>query len=159
MVLVLDVDDAPAVLAAAHGSPADDDGVLAADDGEGDHAVDAGVGGAFLLVLLVVVVGVHAEVVEGEFLLDALFEGHALFQGEGVGLGDYGDDVNHVGELLQHDDVDGLEGVAGRLDEEEAAVNAGILDVALPLCGEFFPKVAGVLVLDVLDNWIPTRAS
>jgi hypothetical protein len=55
--------------------------------------------------MLVVVVGEHAEVVEGEFFLDALFEGGALFEGEGVGFGNYGDDVDDVGELFEDDNV------------------------------------------------------
>ena len=45
--------------------------------------------------------------------------------------------------------------MAGRLNEEEAAVDAGILDVALSLGGELLAEVCGVLVLDVLHNRIP----
>lgn len=48
---------------------------------------------------------------EGEFLADALFEGLAFFKGKGVGFGDYGDDVDDVGEFLKDDDVDRLETV------------------------------------------------
>lgn len=40
VVLVLDVDDAPAVLAAADLLAVDNDGVLGADDCEGDHVLD-----------------------------------------------------------------------------------------------------------------------
>lgn len=46
--------------------------------------------------------------------------------------------------------------MTGWLDEEEAAVDAGILDVALALSGELLAEVCGVLVLDVLHNWVPT---
>lgn len=45
--------------------------------------------------------------------------------------------------------------MTGRLDEEEAAVNAGILDVTLSLSGELLAEVRRVLVLDVLDDWVP----
>ena len=100
MILVFHVDHPPAVLPPAHGAPVDDDGFLGADDGEGDQVFDAFGEGTLLVVVLVAVVGEHAQVVEGEFFFDALFEGLALFQGEGVGFCDYRDDVNDVGELF-----------------------------------------------------------
>lgn len=37
-------------------------------------------------------------------------------------------------------------------------MNAGVLDVALALCGQFFSKVCGMLVFDVLDDWVPARS-
>lgn len=138
VILVFHVDHPPAILTAAHRTTANDDGVLATNDGKGDHAVDTGIHGTFLLILLVVVIWVHAEVVEGKFLLDALLEGHALFKGEGVGFGNNGNDVDDVRELLQHNDIDRLKRVAGWLDEEEAAMDAGILNVALSLRSELF---------------------
>ena len=111
VVFILDIDDAPAVLTPAHRASTHDNGVLTTDDGEGDHCVDGGIGGALFFVLFVVVVGVHAQVMEGEFFLDTLLEGHALFEGQGIGLGDDGDDIDDVRELLQDHDVDGLETV------------------------------------------------
>jgi hypothetical protein len=42
------------------------------------------------------------------------------------------------------------------LNKEKAAVNSGILDISLTLSSEFFPEVGGVLILDILDNRIPT---
>lgn len=111
--------------------------------------------GALLLVKLVVVVGVHLEVVEGELLLDALLEGLAFFQRKGVRLGNHGHHVDNIRQLLEDDNVDGLERMARRLDEEEAAVDAGVLDVALTLGSELLAEVGRVLVLDVLDNGIP----
>ena len=108
MVLILDIDDAPSVLTAADRAPSHDDVLLRADDGKGDEVFHLGVGGTFVLVVLVVVVGEHTEVVKGEFFLDARFEGLALFEGEGVGFGDDGDDVDDIGELLEDDDIDGL---------------------------------------------------
>jgi hypothetical protein len=41
------------------------------------------------------------------------------------------------------------------LDEEEAAVDTGVLDISLTLSCELLSKICGVLVLNVLDNWIP----
>ena len=45
--------------------------------------------------------------------------------------------------------------MARGLDEEQTAVDAGILEVALALGSELFPEVCAVLVLDVLNNGIP----
>lgn len=67
------------------------------------------VDGTLLIVQLVVVVGVHLQVVESKLLLDALLESLALFKGEGIGLGDDWDDIDDVGQLLQDNDIDGLE--------------------------------------------------
>lgn len=45
--------------------------------------------------------------------------------------------------------------MTGRLDEEQAAVDAGIGDVAVSLSMELLSKVGRVLILDVLDDWVP----
>ena len=45
--------------------------------------------------------------------------------------------------------------MARGLNEEEAAVDSGILDITLSLSCEFLSEVCRVLVLNVLDNWIP----
>ena len=110
---------------------------------------------ALLVIKLVVVVGVHLEVVESKLLPDALLESLSLLEGEGVGLGNDGDDVDNIGKLLQDNNVDWLERVARGLDEEQAAVDAGILDVTLTLGGKLLPQVRGVLILDVLDDGVP----
>jgi hypothetical protein len=47
--------------------------------------------------------------------------------------------------------------MSGRLDEEQAAVDAGVLDIALSLGGQFLSEVGRVLVLDVFDDWVPAR--
>lgn len=92
---------------------------------------------------------------ERKLLLDPLLEGLAFLERQRVGLGDDGHDVDHVRQLLEDDNVDGLERVARRLDEKEAAVDAGVLDVALPLRRELLAQVGRVLVLDVLDDRVP----
>ena len=92
---------------------------------------------------------------ECEFLLDALLEGATLFKCERVRLGNDWHNVDNVRELLKDDDIDGLESMARRLNEEEAAVNAAILNVALSLGGQFLSKIRGVLIFDVFDDWIP----
>lgn len=138
MILILDVDDAPTILTSSHLLATDDDGLFASDHSKGDNVLDLSVDGALFVVKLIVVVWVYLEVVEGEFLLYALFESTPFFEGQGVRLGDDWDDVDDVGEFLEDDDVDWLEGVSRRLDEEETTVNAGILDVPFTLGGELF---------------------
>lgn len=109
MVLILYIDDAPSILSTAHRATVDDDRVLGSDNRKGYQIIDVGIHGAFLLVLLVVVIGVHAQVVEGELFLDALFESLAFFEGQRVGFSDHGYNIDNVRKLLEHDNVDGLE--------------------------------------------------
>lgn len=92
---------------------------------------------------------------ESKLLLYSVLESLSLFQSETISFGNDGDNVYSLAELLEDDNVNGLEGVARRLNEEQAAVDSGVLDVAVALGGEFFAQVCRVLVLDVLDNWIP----
>lgn len=49
--------------------------------------------------------------------------------------------------------------MAGGLNEEQAAVDTGILNVALTLSSELLAKVCGVLILDILDNRVPANAT
>jgi hypothetical protein len=46
--------------------------------------------------------------VESELFLDSLLECLSLFQGQGVGLGNNGDNVDNVGKFLEDDDINGL---------------------------------------------------
>ena len=96
---------------------------------------------------------------ESKLLLDALLESLSLLEGQGVGLGNDGDDVDDIGELLQDDNIDGLERVSRGLDKEQAAVNAGVLNVSLSLGGKLLAQVCRVLVLDVLDDGVPAETS
>ncbi len=176
VVLVLNIDDAPPVLAAADLLAVDNDGLFGSNDGEGNQTLcspvslgsgligrklgvstdlNLAVDSSLFVVKLIVVVGVHLEVVEGKLLLDALLERLSLLQRQGVGLGNHWNHIDDIRELLEDDNVDRLEGVARRLDEEKAAVDASILDVALALSSELLPQVGGMLVLDILDNGIP----
>ena len=45
--------------------------------------------------------------------------------------------------------------MARGLDEEQAAVDSGILDITFTLGCEFLSEVCRVLILNVLDNWVP----
>lgn len=92
---------------------------------------------------------------EGELLLDTLLELQTLVHGQSVGLCNDRHDIDDIRQLLQDDNIDGLEGVTGGLDEEQAAVDAGVLDVTLSLGRELLSQVRGVLILDVLDDWVP----
>lgn len=132
VVLVLDVNDTPAVLAAANLLAVDNNGLLTANNRErndvlysevniesvqlylGRAYLDLSVDSTLLIIELVIIVRVHLQVVEGELLLDALLEGLTLFEGEGVGLGNNGNNVDDIGQLLQNNDIDGLEAIRGQ---------------------------------------------
>lgn len=148
--------------------------MLGTDNSEGDDRLDLGVHSSLLRVVLLVLVRVHPDVVESELLLNAVLELLALLKSERVGLGDDGNNVDGLAQLLENDDIDGLQAVARRRDEVKAAVDTGILDVAdwrsvkvrrtcrqtgkslpLTLSSQFLPEVGRVLVLDVLDNGVP----
>lgn len=71
--------------------------------------LDLDVHSTLLVVKLVIIIGVHLQVVESKFLLDSLLECLALLEREGVGLGDNGNDINDVGQFLQNNNVNGFE--------------------------------------------------
>ena len=121
--LILDVNHTPTVLTSANLLAIDDNGLLTSDNGEGNdflhtrgqlpcpvlsYPIRGVIGGdiaylnlsvdrALLIVKLVIIVGVHLEVVERELLLDTLLEGLTLLKGQGVRLGDNGDNVDNIG--------------------------------------------------------------
>ena len=109
----------------------------------------------FLLVMLLVVVRVHSQIMESKLLFYSLLERRTFLQGQAVCLCNDRYNIDKFRKFFQDNNVNGLQTVAGRLDEEEAAVNAGILQVALALSREFLAKVGAVLIFDVLDDRIP----
>jgi hypothetical protein len=117
--------------------------------------LDLIVEGTLLLIKLIIIVRVHLEVVESKLLLDALLESLALLGGERVSLGNNRHNVDDIGQLLENNNIDRLQRVAGGLYEEKAAVNASVLDVTFTLSRELLAQVGGVLVLDILDNGVP----
>lgn len=58
---------------------------------------------------------------EGEFLLDALLERLTLFEGERVGLGNNGNNIDDIGQLLQNNDIDRLEAMRGQMGQSKGA--------------------------------------
>lgn len=118
---------------------------------------------------------------ELELLLDSLLGCQTFLESKGVGLGDDRNDVDDVRQLLEDNNVNGFQTAAfyetisyhgsleasfffigynsrvtRGLDEKEAAVNTGILDITVTLGRKFLSEVCRVLVLDVLDDRIPT---
>lgn len=179
VVLVLNVDDTPAVLAPTDLLAIDDDVLLRANNrkrnqalqrnihvsstflGSSDDSVlyaylDLLVQSSLLVVKLLVIVREHLEVVESKLGLDTLLEFQSLLNSQGVSLGNDRHNVDNIGQLLQDDNINGLERVAGRLNEEQTGVDAGVGDVTLSLGGKLLSQVRGVLVLDVLDDRVPT---
>ncbi len=78
-----------------------------------------------------------------------------LLKSQGVRLGDDGNDVDDLAELLHNNDINRAEGVASGVNEEEGTVDTGVLNVTVALRGELLAKVGAVLVLDVLYNRVP----
>lgn len=117
--------------------------------------LDLGVDRTLFIVKLVVVVRVHLEIMERKLLLNTLLESLSLLEGQRVGLGNDGHDIDDIGQLLQDDNINGLERVSRRLDEEKAAVDAGVLDITFSLCCELLSQIRGVLILDILDDGVP----
>ena len=116
---------------------------------------DLSVHGRFLGIVLLVLVGIHADVVESKLLLDPILEQLPLLQSQTIRLCNNGHHIHRLAQLFEHDDIDRLQRVAGGGDEVETAVDAGVLDVALTLSCELLAEVGGVLVFDVLDDGIP----
>ena len=117
--------------------------------------LDLGVHCRLLRIVLLILVGVHADVVECKLLLDAVLEQLPLLQGETISLGDDGNHVDSLAQLLEHNNVDWLQCVSSWCDEVQAAVDAGILDVSLTLSSQLLSQICAVLVLNVLDDRIP----
>lgn len=120
------------------------------------YYLDLRVHGCLFAVVLLVLVRVHADVVESKLLLDAILERLPLFQSQAIGFGNHWHHIDSLAQLLQYDDVNGLESVTGGADEVETAVDTSVLDVALALSRELLAKVGAVLVFDVFDNRVPT---
>lgn len=159
MVFILNIDHTPSILTAADLLAIHDDRLLAADNCEGNDLFDGRIGGALLIIQLIVVVWVHLEVMECKLLLYSLLEGTTLLERKGVGLSNDRHDVDDVRQLLENNYIDGLESMSRWLDEEEAAVDSGVLDVSLSLGGELLAEIGRVLVLDVLDDRVPAAVN
>lgn len=73
--------------------------------------LDAGILGPLLGIVFRIVVGIHLEVVKLKLFSDPLFERLALFQCHRIGLGDDGNNVDDIGQLLQDDNINWLQTV------------------------------------------------
>ncbi len=136
MILVFDVDDTPPILTSSNLLATHDDGLLASDHSEWDDVFDLSVDGALFVIKFIIVVRIHLQVVEGELLLYPLLESTSFLECQRIRLGDDWNDVDDIGELLQNDNVNRLQSMPRRLNEEETAMDASILDVSFTLGGE-----------------------
>lgn len=73
--------------------------------------LDLSIHGALLIIELVVIVGIHLQVVEGKFFLDSLFEGLSFLKSQGISLRNNGNDIDNIRQLLEHDDVNWFQSV------------------------------------------------
>ncbi len=182
--LVLDVHQAPGVLAAANAPPAAGhvDAGGAADDGKRDRLANLPVLDAVQLVLVAVALGdlEDGDAVLLELLQDLLLQGGHLQGGQGIGLGDYGHDVDLAGEALHELNVQlgesndeelvwvsskwergkkvnkDLPAAKGR-DKVEAAVDA-IVDDVLSIDARLVLEVLVELLVDVLLHALEAAA-
>jgi len=155
VVLILDVDHTPAVLATPNSTAVNRDGLLTSDDGKRNHRLDLRVDGGLFVVIVLVVVWVHPDVVESKLLPDPVLECLSLLQSQAVRLGDNRNNVDAFTEFLENDNVDWLQSMASGVNEVQAAVNSGVLDVAFSLRSKLLAQVGRVLVLDVFDDGVP----
>lgn len=81
---------------------------------ESDAYLNLRIHSTLLIVKLAIVIGIHLQVVEAEFLLDSLLESLSLIKGKRIGLGNHGNDVDNIGQLLQNDNIDWFEATGTR---------------------------------------------
>lgn len=124
-------------------------------DSPNDTHLDLCIESYLLWIVLLVLIWIHAQVVECKLLLDALLECLTLLERERIALCNDGNHVDKLAELLEHHNVDWLQCMATWLNEEQAAVDSGVLQIPLTLSGELLAQIRRVLVLDVLDNRVP----
>ena len=136
----------PSVLSPTHRLAANGDALFTPHNSKRDDRLDLRIHRRFFGIVLLVLVRIHANIVEGKLLLNAVLEQLPLLQRQAVGFRDDGDDVDGLGEFLEHDDVDGFEGVAGGRDEVEAAVDARVLDVSATTSVNSHPAMAVFLM-------------
>jgi hypothetical protein len=91
----------------------------------------------------------------GKFHL--LLKREPLFHRQAVRLCNDRHYVHYLAQLLQHDDVDRAQRMAGGINEEQRAVDPGILNVTVSHCRQLFSEVRAVLVFDVFDDRVPAE--
>lgn len=141
MILILDIDNTPSVLTTSNLSSTNNNVLLTSNDSEWDDVLDGGVQRSLLIVKFIIVVRVHLEVVECELFLYTFLECASLFESKRVGFCDDWNDVYNVSQLLEDDDVNRLQSMSRWLNEEKAAMDAGILDISITLSSELLSEV------------------
>jgi hypothetical protein len=109
----------------------------------------------FLRIMLLILIRIGAQVMERELLLYALLERLTLLQSERVALSNDRYHVDKFAELLENHNINRLQGMAAGLDEEQAAMDSGVLQISLALSSELLAQICRMLVLDILDDRIP----
>lgn len=90
---------------------------------------------------------------DGKFHL--LLECEPLLHRQAVRLGNDRHYVHNLAQFLQHDNVNRTQGMPGWINEEQRAVNPGVMNVTISHCRQFFSKIRAMLVLDVFDDRVP----
>lgn len=87
---------------------------------------------------------------------DVGFEADSLVQGERIGFCNDRDDVDDVCKFTKDGEVERTKAMAGRVEEVQGGVDAGIDDVAVAQGSQLFTEIRRMLVLDILDDRVCT---
>lgn len=115
--------------------------MLRSNNREWNNALDLLIECSLLRIVLFILVRVHANVVEGKLFSDAVLEQLALLKSERVCLRNDWDNVDSLAQLLEYNNVDWSQAVTRWVDEVQAAVDAGVLNISLTLCCQLFSQV------------------
>jgi hypothetical protein len=173
VLLIVDFDDTPGVATATDAATISSSYLrVGTDNGEGNLGHDLLVLGNGLLIVELVAgtlenldrvlfdIGKDLEELASTISIGlvsttyTLLESGNLLVGQGISLGNDGNEVNLGVETAHNLNVQGLQGVARRLNEVDTGVDAVVdnvaaVDLVLSL------EIGIVALLDVLDNWAP----
>lgn len=159
VLLVVHLNHSPGVGSASHGSAVGGLHLLGgAHNGKGHLGHDlVGLGDGLGVVVLVLRRRKDVNLLVSNVGQNSSLEVLNLLVGQSVGLGNHGDQVDLLVQLLHHGDVQGLERVAGGLDEVDTRVDSRVVD------GRSVDPVLGVEVgvkplVNVVHNGLPRVA-
>lgn len=129
MLFVLNINHSPPVLSTSYWFSINDDISLRSNNCERNHVSDSFIELFLFWIVIIVVEGVNSNVVVKEFGANPLLESFPFLQSQTITLRNNRNYIDDLAQLLHHQDIDRLEGVTGRSDKVEAAVNASVNNV------------------------------
>ena len=151
MARVIDFDDTPWVLTGSHTATVDLNNILGSYYGKGHESTELGV---FLDCVLVVLLDVIGEVVDGNAVVLNILHDQLLGLGqfcgcEGIGLADDGNNVDTRRQALHKFNVEFTEAVAGGCDEIKEHVDTVVSEAGVTLNSRLLRKNIIILALEV----------